>query len=328
MLPRFDYVRAKSTNDATRRLAETGARLYAGGTDLLGCLHDGVLDARTVVSLSGLDELRGIRSTPDGGLEIGAMTTVAQVAGDSRIRERWPGLARAASDVASPQLRNQGTLGGNLCQRPRCWYFRGQFHCAKKGGDFCYALDGENRYHAILGGGPCFIVHPSDTAPMLVALEAVVRIVGPRGDRLVRLEEFFVLPETTLERENVLAAGEIVTAILLPAPPAGLFTSYRKVRERGSWDFALASVALALRLAEGRVAEARVVFGGVAPVPWRSKETEAAITGRRIDAAVAAAAAKAAVADAVPLAQNGYKVPLLQGAIEESLLAPGVAAGR
>jgi xanthine dehydrogenase YagS FAD-binding subunit len=321
MLPKFDYVRAQSTDDAVRHLSSDGARLHAGGTDLLGCLHDGVFGATKVVSLSNLEELHGIQRITDGGFRIGATTTVAEVATHDLVTAHYPGLAQAASDVASPQLRNQGTLGGNLCQRPRCWYFRGDFLCAKKGGDFCYAIDGENRYHAILGGGPCFIVHPSDTAPMLVALDAVARIKGPRGDRSVRLEEFFVLPETALDKENVLEQGEIVTEVLLPAPVAGLRTSYRKVRERGAWDFALVSVALAMHLEGDRVVDARVVFGGVAPIPWRSEATEEAIRGKRLDATVAAAAAKAAVQDAVPLKQNAYKVPLLQGAVEESLLA-------
>jgi xanthine dehydrogenase YagS FAD-binding subunit len=321
MLPRFNYVKAKSTDDAVRRLSSDGSRAHAGGTDLLGCLHDGVFDASTVVSLGGLDELRGIEKTGDGGLRIGAMTTIAEIAASEVVRERFPGLSQAASDVASPQLRNQGTLGGNLCQRPRCWYFRGQFHCAKKGGDDCFAVDGENRYHAIVGGGPCFIVHPSDTAPMLVALGAVARIRGPKGSRALPLEEFFVLPGQSLEKENVLEPGEIVTEVVLPPPEGDRRSSYRKVRERQSWDFALVSVALAVLRSGDRVTDARVVFGGVAPVPWRSQATEAVLRGQRIDYEVAVRAADAAIADASPLEQNGYKVPLLHAAIVDSLLA-------
>jgi xanthine dehydrogenase YagS FAD-binding subunit len=320
MLPKFDYVRVKSTNDAVRLLSSGEARIHAGGTDLLGCLHDGVFGATRVVSLGDVTGLHGIERIAGGGLRIGAMTTIAEIAAHDLVRSHHAGLAQAASEVASPQLRNQGTLGGNLCQRPRCWYFRGDFNCAKKGGDSCYAADGENRYHAILGGGPCYIVHPSDTAPMLVALDAVAGITGPHDNRSVRLEEFFVLPETALEKETVLERGEIVTEILIPDPPAGQHTSYRKVRERGAWDFALASVALAVRREGDRVADAKVVFGGVAPVPWRSRETEDVIRGKRIDATVAARAAKAAVKDADPLEQNAYKVPLLQGVVEESLL--------
>jgi xanthine dehydrogenase YagS FAD-binding subunit len=321
MMPKIDYVRAKSTGDAIRRLSYGDARVHAGGTDLLGCLHDGILGAGTIVSLRDLDELRGIERTTDGGLRIGAMTTITEVATNIHVLTQYPGLARAASDIAIPQLRNQGTLGGNLCQRPRCWYFRGEFHCTKKGGDQCYAFFGENGYHAIFGGGRCYIVHPSDSAPMLMALGAVVRIAGPGGSRSVAIEDFFVSPQTDAEREHVLEKGEIVTEVLLPAPPPGLRSSYRKVRERGGWDFALASVALAVRMDSGTVIDSRIVFGGVAPVPWRSRATEDAISGKRIDAAVAARAAEAAVEGAAPLRDNGYKVALLQGAVEESLLA-------
>ncbi|MCP4664555.1 MAG: xanthine dehydrogenase family protein subunit M [bacterium] len=321
MLPNFAYVRVGSGKEALKHLASPGAAIHAGGTDLLGCLRDGALSARTVVSISRLDELRGIRERPDGGLGIGALTTITEVAESPLIGERYPGLAQAAGEVASPQLRNQGTLGGNLCQRPRCWYFRGDFDCAKKGGDRCYAVDGENRYHAVFGGGPCYIVHPSDTAPALVALGAAIRVAGAGGDRAVALESFFVLPADELSRENILEPGEMVTEILLPSPAGEMRSSYRKVRERGSWDFALASVALAVRFRGRRVAEARVVLGGVAPMPWRSEAAEAAIVGRRLGAKTAARAASAAVRDAEPLEQNGFKVPLVRGIVEESLLA-------
>jgi xanthine dehydrogenase YagS FAD-binding subunit len=235
------------------------------------------------------------------------------------VQESYPGLAQAAADVASPQLRNQGTLGGNLCQRPRCWYFRGDFDCAKKGGEKCFAVEGENRYHAIFGGDPCYIVHPSDTAPMLLALGASLRIAGPNGGRTLRVEDFFVLPDENLEHENVLSPGEIVAEVLLPPPATGLVSSYRKIRERGAWDFALVSVALALQMSRSRVLAGRVVFGGVAPVPWRSEAVEAAIVGQELSAGIVRAAAEAAVDGAEPLEQNGYKVPLLKAAVEESL---------
>jgi xanthine dehydrogenase YagS FAD-binding subunit len=321
MLPRFAYIRPRNKNEALDQLAESGAYAHAGGTDLIGCLRDEVFHADTVVSLSGLSELSGITERADGGLDIGALTTISQVAKSDLVRELYPGLAQAAGDVASPQLRNQGTLGGNLCQRPRCWYFRGEFNCIKKGGDLCYAVEGENRYHAIFGGGPCHIVHPSDTAPMLMALGASVRIAGPQGERDVSLGDFFVLPDEAFDRENVLAAGELVTAVRLPAPAAGLRSSYRKVRERGAWDFALTSVALALTMAGEEVGTASIVLGGVAPVPWRSEKAAAAIVGKKLDETTIAAACLAAVEGAEPLAQNGYKVQLIKGALEESLKA-------
>lgn len=321
MLPSFAYVRPRSTDEAVDQLQEEGAHLHAGGTDLLGCLRDGVFGASKVVSLSALDDLQGIRETAGGGLRLGALTTITEVAASPVVRDRHPGLAQAASEVASPQLRHQGTIGGNLCQRPRCWYFRGDFHCAKKGGELCYAVDGENRYHAIFGGGPCHIVHPSDTAPMLLALGASVKTVAPGGGRTIPLADFFQLPVDNLTGENVLERGEIVTEVWIPPSAVGLRSSYRKVRERGAWDFALTSVALALRLDGRKVEEANVVLGGVAPIPWRSEAAEAAITGKELDAGTAAAAGRAAAEGAEPLEQNGYKVPLVRGTVEASLLA-------
>ncbi|MFH1572800.1 MAG: FAD binding domain-containing protein, partial [Acidobacteriota bacterium] len=183
----FAYVKARSIEEAARELGSPGARLHAGGTDLLGCIHDEIIAVNKVVSISGLTALRGISSRPGGDLRIGSLTTISEVAANPILGRDYAVLAQAARDVASPQLRNQGTIGGNICQRPRCWYFRGDFHCAKKGGDLCYAMDGENQYHAIFGGGPCFYVHPSDTAVALAALQAQLVIQGPGGSRTVKM---------------------------------------------------------------------------------------------------------------------------------------------
>lgn len=321
MLPSFGYARPGSLREAVRLLAAPDARAHAGGTDLLGCLRDGVFTAGTVVSLSGLSELRGIAERPDGSLRIGALATLAEIASHPRLLERWTALAQGAGAAASPQLRNQGTIGGNLCQRPRCWYFRGDFRCARKGGDTCYAVDGENELHAIFGGARCYVVHPSDTASSLVALDARVRIAGPAGDRTVPVEEFFVLPAEDLTREHVLGPGEVVTEVVVPAPAAGVKSSYRKVRSRGGWDFALAGVALAVQTSGGVVRGARVVLSGVAPTPWRAKHAEAALAGKPLNARTAVDAAAAAVEGAEPLEQNGYKVDLVRGIVEEALLA-------
>ncbi len=321
MLANFSYVRTQSVDEAVEHLSDSGARLHAGGTDLLGCLRDGTFSADKVVSLSGIEQLSGIRPASDGGLRIGALTRISEVASSALVKERYPGLAQAAGGVASPQLRNQGTLGGNLCQRPRCWYYRGEFHCLKKGGTKCYALDGENRYHAIFGGGPCYIVHPSDTAPALISLKAKLIIQGRKGERSLPVEEFFELPTMNLTGENVLLRGDVVTEIALPGETAGWKSSYRKVRERGAWDFALSSLALALRLNGSRVLQARAVLGGVAPIPWRCKAIEEAVTGKQLDSAIARQAALAAVEGAEPMEQNGYKVALVRGIVEESLLA-------
>jgi len=325
MLPKFSYVRPTSLDEALTHLSSEGARPHAGGSDLLGCMRDGVFEAQKLVSLSALRELQGIRQAGDGGLRIGALTTVAEVARNPLVQERYAALAQAAAEVASPQLRNQGTIGGNLCQKPRCWYYRGEFHCLRKGGNTCYALAGENQFHCILGGSRCYIVHPSDTAPALVALQASVRIARRGDSRVVALEDFFVPPSANVQRETVLEPNEIVTEILLPGPARGLRSSYRKVRDRGAWDFALAGVALALQFDGGRVTGGRIVLSGAAPVPWRSREAEQAIAGKPLDAATCGAAARAAMAAAQPLERNGYKVPLFEGVIEEALLSMGTA---
>ena len=320
-MPNFSYVRPKSLKEAVQQLSSQGARIHAGGTDLLGCLRDDVFQVKKVVSLSRLDELRGVRQTKDGGLRIGALTPLVEVVNSEPIKERYPALAQAASEVASPQLRNQGTLGGNICQKPRCWYYRGEFHCLRKGGSKCFAENGENHYHCIFGSGHvCYIVHPSDTAPALMAHEASVRIAGPKGTKLVPLEKFFVLPSSNVEKETVLESNEIVTEILLPpSPKSGLRSGYRKIRARNSWDFALAGVAFTLQFKADRIEKARVVLSGAAPVPWRSKPIEDAIVARRLTAGIVERASEAVVKNAEPLNHNGYKIPLFQGLIEEEL---------
>lgn len=319
MLPIFDYVRPQSVAGAVRELARPGALPLAGGTDLLGCLRDGAVPPGTVVSLNALAELRGI-SDLDGGIRIGALTPLAEVAEHILVRERYRALAQAAASVGSPQLRNQGTLGGNLCQRPRCWYFRGDFPCLRKGGDQCFAAEGENDFHAIFGGAGCYFVHPSDTASALVPLQAKFRLDGPGGARVVPADSFFVPPAKDPTKENVLAPGELITDVLLPRTPDNLRSSYRKVRTRGSWDFALAGVALALNFKNARVESARVVLAGVAPVPWRVTASENCLAGRHLDSRVAAQAANACIKGAEPLSKNRYKLDLVRGIVEEALL--------
>lgn len=321
MMPNFKYVKAGSLREAVELSASPGARLLAGGTDLLGCLRDGIFTAETVVSISDLRELRGMEETGDGGLRIGALATVAEVAASPLVNRKYPVLARAAAEVASPQLRNQGTLGGNLCQKPRCWYYRGDFRCFRKGGDTCFAFEGQSQYHCVFGGRGCFIVHPSDIAPALVALGAEAGVAGPKGSRRIPLEKLHVPPADDLKRETWLEPGDVLTEVAIPPPPPDLRSSYRKVRARRSWDFALAGAALALRVEGGVVREARVVLSGVAPVPWRSEEAEKALAGQPLNAECALRAGEAAARGARPLAKNGYKVALIRGVVEEAVAA-------
>lgn len=321
MLPNFRHVRPTTLAEAVRQAAAPGAVVHAGGTDLLGFLRDGVRRADTVVSLAGLGELRGIREE-GGKLRLGALAKVAEVAAHPAVQRLLPGLAQAAEAVGSPQLRHQGTVGGNLCQKPRCWYWRGNFHCLRKGGDTCFAVHGENQYyHCIFGGESCYYVHPSDLAPMLVALGALARLVGPAGSRVVPLEKFFVLPEEDFTRETVLQPGELLTEVVVPLPPVGTRTTYRKVRPRAAWDFALAGVGLAVVRDGEKVRAAQVVLAGVAPIPWRAAATEQLLAEQRLTQEVARRAGEAAAAGAKPLAGNAYKVELVRQLVREALLA-------
>ena len=320
MITGFSYLRAQSVKEAVSGLSQGNARVHAGGTDLLGCLQDQVFTTDMIVSISGLKELKGIRETPEGGLRIGALTTITEISESRIIGERYPALAQAAAGVASPQLRNQGTLGGNLCQKPRCWYYRGEFHCLRKGGDRCYAVAGENHYHCIFGGNGCYIVHPSDTAPALTAYKATVHIAGPAGMRNVSIEQFFVAPSKDVTKETVLEKGEIVTEIILPPPLRGVKSSYRKVRARSSWDFALAGVALALQMTGGNVTDARILLSGAAPIPWRSVDAEKALMGNTLDPDTIKRTAALSVSNARSLSHNAYKIPLFRGIIEEELM--------
>jgi xanthine dehydrogenase YagS FAD-binding subunit len=320
-MPQFTYVRPKSLEETIRHLSTGNARIHAGGTDLLGCLHDGIFAVEKVVSISRLDGLKGIEQMNNGSLRIGVLATINDVENHPLLKERYPALVQAAREVASPQLRNQGTIGGNLCQKPRCWYYRGDFHCSRKGGSRCFAVAGENQYHCILGGESCFSVHPSDIAPALMVYEARIEIASARGTKTIPIEKFYVLPEQEITRETIMEADEIVTAVLLPQPPRGLRSSYRKVRARGSWDFALAGAALALRISENNVVGAKVVLSGAAPIPWRCSDAEKVIMGQTLNESIIAQAAAAAMKAAMPLRQNEYKIELFKGLLAEELAA-------
>ncbi|MCM2313660.1 MAG: xanthine dehydrogenase family protein subunit M [Thermoanaerobaculia bacterium] len=323
MLPTFSYVRPTSLAQAIRELSSPGARAHAGGTDVVGCLRDGVYSADKLVSLSGLAELRGVSRTASGGLRIGALTTLAELAANPLVREKYRVLADAAAAAASPQLRNQGTLGGNLCQRPRCWYFRGDFECLRKGGGTCFAAEGENQLHAIFGGESCFMVHPSDTAPALTALDAAVSLVGPGGARSVPIDAFFVPPERDFMRETVVEPGEIVSEIVVPPPLQGARGCYSKLRARGAWDFALVGAAVVVATRGASVSHARIVLSGVAAIPWRVAKAEELLVGHALDDATIERAVAKAAEGATPMSGNEYKVALVRGAVAEALGALG-----
>lgn len=297
------------------------ARLLAGGQDLLPEMKEHLVEPERLVNLKRIPELGQIVPLADGGVQVGALVTLASLAGSEEMGGPYAGIAEAAGTVGSVQIRTVATVGGNLCQRPRCWYYRNEHAvCLKKGGDECFSYGGLNKYNAILGGGPSYIVHPSDLAPMLVALDASAHIHSPDGHRDVPLGEFFTMPtEGDVTRENVLRPDELLTTVSLPRRE-GWRSTYLKFQEKGSFDFALSAVALALRMQGDVVEEARIVLGGVAPVPWRAPAAESALTGRRIDDGAIAAVQEQALAGAEPLEQNGYKVPLTQGLLRRALI--------
>jgi len=328
----FALIHPTTLTEAGRLLTSSGGsgdstQLMAGGQDLLGMMKDYLYTPDQVIDLKRVNGLNGITFDPKTGLKIGALTTLSSIADNVDIKLHYPVLADAAGSVASLQIRNVGTIGGNLCQRPRCWYFRNEnVHCLKKGGDRCYAApdNAENKYHAIFGGGPCHIVHPSDCAPALLSLGATVHVTShTTGQRSIPMESLYLLPvDGGLYQEHTLKPDEIVTSITVPATALAKKSIYLKFREKESFDWALVSVAMAVETAGGVIHDSRIVFGGVAQVPWRVPKAEAALKGHALtDRDAVANAAKIAVEGAVPLSQNAYKVTLAQTLVKRAAMA-------
>ena len=312
----MEYVRPESTADASGLLKREATVALGGGTDLLVTMREGLVRPRTVVDLRGLPHSSAITWLADGSLMLGGAATIAAIATDERVQARFAALSQACESVGSPALRNMGTIGGNLCQRPRCWYFRSGIPCLKSTGEDCPAVDGENTHHVIFGGGPCYAVHPSDPAVALTALEATVHVVGPNGDRSIPISEFFVLPDPDPKRETVLEQGEFITAVEIPAHSSGGRQRYTKVLQRGAWDFALASLAV-VRREDGGV---RMVFGGVAPVPWPvNPSVEEDVASAPLSEDDIEVLAERALYDAQPLSRNGYKVALCRALLRDAI---------
>ena len=317
----FRYAAVSTVSEASEmlRAGAAGSRLIAGGTDLLSEIKEGIVQPDTVVSLQNVGGMREIVAGPDG-MRLGAMATLTELEGHAEIRRSYAALAEAASSVATPQIRNVGTLGGNLCQRPRCWYYRSAaFDCRKKGGSICFAINGNSKYHAILGGGDCVIVHPSDLAVALVSLRARATIAGPGGERSMALEEFFAGPQDDIMRETVLEPGDVLTHVSLPAPSPNWRSVFMKARERQAQDFALVSVAAAIEVADGVVHDARITLGGVAPVPYRVRQAEEALQGAAVASVDPARLGEMAVAGARPLRDNHYKAPLASNLVRRAV---------
>jgi xanthine dehydrogenase YagS FAD-binding subunit len=317
----FKYVQPKSLSDAAGISEKEGdaAVLFAGGTDVLGLMKNDIISPLKVINLKSIPGLDKIEYTDGAGLKIGALTTVNEIAEHPVIVDKFTVLSEAAKKVASPQLRNVGTIGGNICQRPRCWYFREEFDCIRKGGDICYAIGGENKYHCIVGGGPCYIVHPSDIAVALVALNAEFTITNGKDSRKVLADNFFVLPEQNSLQENILKPGEILTEIFIPELPSTASSRYIKFTERNVWDFAIVSVAANVIKSGNKINSAKIVFGGVAPIPWIDEDLNSMLNGMELSDRSIEDVAANTLMDAEPMEKNEYKIPLARNLVKKLL---------
>ncbi len=318
----FEIVSPTRVRDAMRALGshDSDAMIYAGGTDLLGEIKEGVVSPDVLVDLGHLDDLKTLQIRHHGS-RIGSLVTLAEIARHDEIALQYPALSQAAASVATPQIRNTGTLGGNLCQRPRCWYYRSpHFDCIKKGGDVCFAIGGLNKYHAIMGADSCHIVHPSDTAVALTALGAMFHVWGIERVRNVPAADFFTDSAVDPTSETVLERGDILAEVLLPSYSPGDRSIYLKAKERQAFDFALASVAVYIDMADdGIVRRANIVLGGVAPVPYVLPKVSAAIEGRGMDDIDTRALGRVAVTDARPMSDNAYKIDLAANLVTRAL---------
>jgi len=322
VMPAFQLLQPTSLADAQSLLQKHGndAMVLAGGMDAFDWLKDRIRKPATVVDLSGIEELRGIRATSDG-LEIGAMTTLTEVVNNSVVKQQYGLLSEAASFVASPQIRNQGTLGGNVSQDARCWYYRAGWPCYRAGGNICYADTpvGRNREHAILHAERCVAVHASDTAPALIALDAKFVIKTAQGERVVNAEDYFVGPERDITRMNILKPGDLLTSIRIPSTWSGSQFFFEKVRDRNVWDFPLLNVASAMKLSGSSIQDIRIAVNAAAARPLRLKAVEDAVRGHARDASTGEMAGKLAVQGAVPLQFNAYKIPLMRNLVKRAI---------
>ena len=322
VMPAFELVQPNSINDAQRVLEQQGDNgwVLAGGMDSFDWLKDRIKKPKVVVDLSGIGELKGVRTTADG-IEIGAMTTLTEVVQHPIIREKYKLLAESAELVASPQIRNQGTLGGNVSQDARCWYYRAGWPCYRAGGNICYAdtPEGRNREHAILYADRCVAVNPSDSAPALIALDAKFVIRTSKGERLVDAEDYFIGPDIDITRLHILQPGDLLTAIRIPSTWAGARFYFEKVRDRNVWDFPLLNVASAMVVSNGNIERIRIAVNGAAARPLRLKAVEDAVHGKPPNASTGEMAGKLAVQGAVPLQFNAYKIPLMRNLVKRAV---------
>ena len=318
----FEYANPQTKEDAIQLLKEAQgkATVLAGGTDLLSLMKDDIVSPRRLVDIKTISDLQGVSHDSSSGLRMGSLLTLDQLLGDDKIRQEYPSIWQAAEGVRSPQVRARGTVGGDLCQRPRCWYYRSGFGLLALQSNKSMVVEGDNRYHAVLGNaGPAYFVNPSSLAPALIALGAKVGIFGPGGSREVSLEDFYVIPKQEGQTENTLGPEEILTEVLVPSASNRTNATY-EVRQKEALDWPLATASVALEMEGGKIKSARAVMGHVAPIPWRASAAEQALTGRTLNEDAAEAAGQASVKGARALSRNQYKIRLAQVAVKRAVL--------
>ncbi|MBK8945328.1 MAG: FAD binding domain-containing protein [Ignavibacteriae bacterium] len=316
----FEYMQPQSIESASTYIKKNNKSfLYAGGTDILGLIKDDIISPNQLVNLKNIKSLSYIKFDDKEGLKIGALTKLSEIEKSEIVKNKFNVLQQSVKEIATLQLRNVGTIGGNICQRPRCFYFRGDYDCIRKGGDTCFAVTGNNKYHCIIGGGPCYIVHPSDSAVALLALNAKFKISDGKAEKIIPAKEFFVLPNVNDQKENILKDGEILTEIIIPSVP-NTVSKYIKVKERGAWDFALVSIAGVFEIENKIIKFGKITFGGVAPIPWEEEKLNAELTNFKIDESNIEKLSTFAFAKSEALEMNTYKIQMAKNLVKKLLL--------
>jgi xanthine dehydrogenase YagS FAD-binding subunit len=317
----FEYLQPETIKAASKHLQKNNNSFpYAGGTDLLGLMKDEIIAPNQLVNLKNLGKYNFIEYDENEGLRIGALTKLSEIEEHPIVKEKYKVLAEAIAEIATLQLRNVGTLGGNICQRPRCFYFRGDYECIRKGGDTCFAITGNNKFHCIIGGGPCYIVHPSDTAVALIAMDAKFKVFNGKEEKIISAKDFFILPEVDDTRENILNNGDLLLEIILPSVKNKLIGKYIKVKERGAWDFAMVSIAGVFNKEGNKIKNGKIAFGGVAPIPWEEEIINSNLTNLILNESEITKLSNYAFTKAEEMSMNSYKIKMARNLIKKILL--------
>ena len=317
----FEYLQPETIKAASKYLQKNNNSLpFAGGTDLLGLMKDNIFAPDQLVNLKKLEKYNFIEYNEKDGLRIGALTILSEIENHPIVKGKYVVLAEAISELATLQLRNVGTLGGNICQRPRCFYFRGDYDCIRKGGDTCFAVTGNNKFHCITGGGPCYIVHPSDTAVALIALDAKLKIFNGKEEKIILAKDFFILPEVDETKENILTDGDLLLEIIVPPVNQKLVGRYIKVKERGGWDFAMVSVAGVFNKDGNKIKNGKIAFGGVAPIPWSEEIIIQNLTNLNLNEENINKISNLAFKKAEAMSMNSYKIKMARNLVKKILL--------